>query len=324
MHPDAPHGCGAVVSAHSIQRSGILDRIARDGHVYALDATVGGPPDHEFRVREELVGIKEASTFNGFCAPHDDALFAVIEKQGFRMDEEAALLLGFRSLCYGYYQTIAGLRAIEYFRLLRAAPDMEAEWQSFLAERKAALRLSIGIAETQMREMGHRIRQRDFRDVRYYALEFSGPITIAAAFGWHPTHDFEERLLHGPGSEPTSDLLLWSALPTGRGGVCLYVWLRQQPTSLEFIRSLHRVPDPKAAHAMVRFSSLCANTYFAPAWWDSLPEFTREWIRKRLHAAVSPGRIKPNLRPDSLSLADWGIARRLTNLSPAELGDTRT
>lgn len=324
LHPDAPRGCGAVIRAHTIQRSGVLDRIARNGHVYTLRAKNGGPPVYTVTVREVLVGIKEASTFPGFCSRHDDELFSAIEKQGFEVSEESALLLGFRSLCYGYHQTTAGLRALDYFGRLDqgAAPNVQTEWQSFLRQKRQALRLSIEIAEAQRTEIGDRMHRRDFRGVHYYALVFSERTTLAAAFGWHPTHDFEDRRLNTLDNGKDSNLLLWSALPAERGGVCLYVWLGQQPASMEFIRSLRRVADSKVAHAMVGFSSLCENTYLDPAWWDALPGKTKEVMRTRLRATFDQSLIKPGLEPGAHRLVDWGTVRRVTNLSAADLGAT--
>lgn len=322
LHPDAPTACGKIIRAHALQRRGVLDRIARNSHVCALRSTVASPPDFESTVRERLVGIHEASTFNGFCTRHDHEIFAAVEKRGFDIGDESALLLGFRSLCYGYYQTVAGLKVLEFFGLLdRGQPhDVQVKWQAHLNERKDAVRFALAAAKAQMDEMGDRMRLRDFRGVHYYALEFPRPTTLAAAFAWIPTHDFEDRDLRASTPAQTPDLLLWSALPTERGGVFLYVWVGRQPISVEFIRSLHRVPDSRLANAMVRFSSLCENTYFAPAWWDEMPEPTREWMRKRLRATIDTGPIKPALQPDSLSLANWGNAQRVTNLAGAELG----
>ena len=139
--------------------------------------------------------------------------------------------------------------------------------------------------------MGDRIRKSDCSGVRYYALEFSELVTVAAAFGWHPTHNFRDQELQCHGSEPPSDLLLWSALPTQRGGVCVYVWLGQQPRSVEFIQGLHRVPEAKLSDAMVRFSSLCENTYFEPGWWDALHSVKKRLLRERLRATIDPDPI---------------------------------
>ena len=107
----------------------------------------------------------------------------------------------------------------------------------------------------------------------------------------------------------------------GQGCASMFGWA-SSPRSVEFIQGLHRVPEAKLSDAMVRFSSLCENTYFEPGWWDALHSVKKRLLRERQRATIDPDPIAPTLRPDALLLADWGAARRVTNLSAAELEDT--
>lgn len=51
------------------------------------------------RVFPRLIGIREASTFSGFCDRHDAELFKPLEHTGFEATAEQLALLGFRALC---------------------------------------------------------------------------------------------------------------------------------------------------------------------------------------------------------------------------------
>lgn len=49
--------------------------------------------------RPNLVGLKQASTFTGFCGRHDDVTFAPLEKRPFEGTDEQIFLLAYRVLC---------------------------------------------------------------------------------------------------------------------------------------------------------------------------------------------------------------------------------
>src|SRR5437016_11798851 len=81
-HPGASsRSCrGQIVHAHLISRSDVLSKIARDGHVYA-------PIRNFFKLMDkgqffyELKGIKEVTTFTGFCEFHDSSTFRPLEAE---------------------------------------------------------------------------------------------------------------------------------------------------------------------------------------------------------------------------------------------------
>ena len=107
LHPNAgPSTCsGKIIKAHTLQRNGGLSSIARGGHVYTL--IKGGKMFDESRWGPSggpnKVGIRQASTFTGFCNSHDNELFAPIEKEPFSATIEQIALLGYRAICYELY-----------------------------------------------------------------------------------------------------------------------------------------------------------------------------------------------------------------------------
>jgi hypothetical protein len=72
-------GCNELaISSHILQKKGILDVIAEDGHVMQL--SVGGPL-HGLRFKKKGIGVADMLTFNGFCSvnKHDMDVFREIE-----------------------------------------------------------------------------------------------------------------------------------------------------------------------------------------------------------------------------------------------------
>lgn len=99
LHPSAsPSTCGRVIArAHSVQLRGGLRRIARNGHVYRYSANAFdyGRPG---RLVNKLIGIRNASTFPGFCDLHDNATFEPIDNEVFSATAEQCFLLSYRAI----------------------------------------------------------------------------------------------------------------------------------------------------------------------------------------------------------------------------------
>ena len=72
-----------IVKAHTISRSRSLKMISREGFVYAIKTDLVKFNKQGSRFAFALNTIKAASTFRGFCKPHDESIFAYIEKDIF-------------------------------------------------------------------------------------------------------------------------------------------------------------------------------------------------------------------------------------------------
>src|SRR6266566_2495956 len=119
LHPDAsPHTCGKIVKAHTIQRRGGLNRIARNGHVYTFLLGSNQGKDRDVIANPELIGINEASTMTGFCELHDNKTFEPIESHSFKSNQHHAFLLAYRAICREYYENASASDMVALFRTL--------------------------------------------------------------------------------------------------------------------------------------------------------------------------------------------------------------
>jgi hypothetical protein len=94
---------GKVIEAHSISRNAALTRIALNQKVYQLDISPHTIAKSKGQPNLKLQYIKSATTFTGFCSPHDAVLFKPIDQGGLTPTPEQALLLHYRSLCRELY-----------------------------------------------------------------------------------------------------------------------------------------------------------------------------------------------------------------------------
>ena len=74
---------GGIVRSHTVSRSQYLSIIAENEHVLQWKH-LPWSPTKERLISLERIGLKEASTFNGFCNHHDTKLFKEIDTTPFR------------------------------------------------------------------------------------------------------------------------------------------------------------------------------------------------------------------------------------------------
>ncbi|MFM2291875.1 MAG: hypothetical protein RIS29_1688 [Bacteroidota bacterium] len=92
--------CDAIKS-HVLQKNGILNKIAKNGHLYERQPTSWFNIFYDGVVTFKRVGLNNAYTFNGFCNNHDTAIFKPIEVER-KLDLNSNLqqaLFCYRGLC---------------------------------------------------------------------------------------------------------------------------------------------------------------------------------------------------------------------------------
>jgi hypothetical protein len=94
------------IRAHSVQNAGVLERLARDGHVFTLGARIH--PRTAPRPKFQWTGRNNATTFEGFCAEHDRAIFRRIDTEPLEVtDREQMFLLAYRAATRELHTTMA-------------------------------------------------------------------------------------------------------------------------------------------------------------------------------------------------------------------------
>ena len=91
----------AAINSHLLQRNGILDHVAENGHLYEVRIKdVYRRINDDEIVEIKKVGIGQAISCPLFCSEHDSALFKPIEGKLIDFDDyHSQLLFSYRSLC---------------------------------------------------------------------------------------------------------------------------------------------------------------------------------------------------------------------------------
>lgn len=159
-----------AISSHLLQRHGIINEIAHDGHVYEVGIEPFRNPMFKFR----KIGINKAFTFPGFCNEHDTAIFKGIENGNIDVSDYMTKLL------FSYRALVNEIRKKEILL----------EWhEAILSDRKVWPFLSPqGVQEIKAGIRGYKAA---IQDGNYYLKKFNSDI-------YQSTQSFAFVTLHLP------------------------------------------------------------------------------------------------------------------------------
>lgn len=316
IHPEASQSvCSKVARAHSAQRNGVLSRIARDGHVYAIDSA---PTTlrKEGGIRASLVGIGRASTFAGLCALHDDATFASLEKRAFVGSAEQCFLLAYRAVLRATYVKRAAAESVDSLRQFLASqpgPKRRA-FGPTLDALAAGTRSGLQAVTHHKSHFDDVYLRRAWDELQFVCIQFSRVPDLAIASAWNPVFDFDGRLIEDNADrlasiEATPDLVTISLLGSDEGGAFVLGWHVSSDRSCNSLAAtLLCVPEECLCDAIVRLAfESSENIFMRPDWWEELQQAEQDELLLRFTDNVD---LTAPLRPDALCddgrrLASW-------------------
>jgi hypothetical protein len=324
MHPQASsQTCrGGIVKAHTIQRAGGLTRIARNGQVYSFRTDAIRLEKTGGMNEARLVGINQASTFTGFCALHDNQIFAPIEKNPFKECEEHAFLLAYRALCKELFLKKATIELVSaYKRILdKGKPRSEQEnIQGFLSDYETGLRAGLRELEHYKSAYDIALINSDYSSVQYYIVQIDSIPEFMCSAPLQPDFDFKgHRLQSLANVSSILDHITFSLIATDNGGAIVFSWLGQSNAGKMLVSTLDSLSDVELPHAILRFAfEYFENLYVSPVWWDNLDNSaTQALLTRQMTGAMPDSWHTPfSLRDDDLRLISWAISSRATNIT---------
>lgn len=278
LHPSAAPGvCNRVVSAHTVQRSQVLERLIDDSnHVFTFHPGSPGAP--------ERIGWHEASTFTGFCGRHDAATFAPVETKPFDGRAEQCFLLGYRALCYEVYQKGGFLRSSPIVRDLIARGRPEAEQRDLYhidSLLQAGASKGLEALQTLKCQMDAQLLKSDYTGWSRFVATFRGNLCVASTGGVAPNRDLdghELQVLHD--SDPAKQETMLCSVVTADDGVAVVLtWPTAQGAPRRWVESVLARGRHKLASYLVQFMfAYLENTYFSFDWWTSLGDADRRHV----------------------------------------------
>jgi len=343
-HPESPTNCnGKIIKSHSIQKSNVLSKISKNGHVKKFK--------HKQLFKNSLfdvsdIGINEASTFKGFCNFHDTLVFKLIETPPLIINEETAFLFAYRAICERLFTKKLEKNLIPLKRKILNSKKEDLENIAnkpkaikdllFLNEEALILNLhdiNIKQKEIYIYEKGVDFGLRDlnsyksdydnsllsnnFKDVKFFALTFDNVPDIMCSFALYPEIDFKGKKLQDFNDQNRLDLLTFTITATDFGGCAIFSWLGDSNLNLEFLSSLREIESKKVASSLIDFTfEFSENVYFSEDWYENLSKNNKESIKKRATSGTNLKNYRENSSLNKIySKIEWNNITELTNLT---------
>lgn len=290
LHPDAPSGCSdVIVRAHTVQRmGGGLRTIAHNGEVYGYRLHPYFFQKHDLRlVKPELIGTRKASTFRGFCQPHDSTLFKAAEDKEFVATQEQLFLLNFRAVARRVYGMNVAVRHAEltlgYDRGL--SPVLQRQWFAIHYRELANAREALQNVISLKARYDYSLKAGKLDELNAFVAYFQGEPSFHAAELVAIRFDFAGHRLKEP--DPPAHLCAYT-LAVKNGWCIVFAWVGSNTAAEQLCQSFVEVPDTGKPAATLRYALEYMDTiFFAPRWWDSLSESqqtgTAKVLTDRLH-----------------------------------------
>ena len=262
-------------------------------------------------------GLKQASTFTGFCSYHDNQMFAPIEKQAIELTERNIFLLTYRSMARGFYVG----KENNYLHMFSA--DAPILFDSIHGPIGGIFIEDPRFDEEVMRDLEvfgklqNAYARGDYAGLQYFALELDSVPEILCSGMTNVEFDFQGNRLQSVTQEERQDLITLSLLPfKNKYGVALFAWYGKSAVNERLGRSLLSLPERDIPNAIVRFVfQYCENFFVAPKWWDCLSATVQERLLNRFESTMYfESLLFIDLGPDGMEYVDWKVTDIKTNL----------
>lgn len=308
-----PEPCrGKIVQAHSLSRKASLERISRKQHVYGFQGSFTDLRRSAGTILPKLIGVREASTFTGFCEGHDGRLFKTIDVDPLVPTRQQIGLLSYRALCREIMGKMVLARTIPNMRELdrgRAVPDqlrVQATADEFSAHVSQALPDLWG----EQKEWQKVMVENAYARVSYTLIRLGAMPDIVCSGVSQPDRDFRGGVLSDlrkPGTR--QDDVAFALVPAETGGFAFFAWLGHFAEAEEFVASLLRLPEERIPNQLVRYAfETFDNVWLSPDWWENLPTPERDFLIERMNTGGLPyaGTSDPyDLRDNGMRFVNW-------------------
>jgi hypothetical protein len=267
-------------------------------------------------IRPQLVGVKEASTFTGFCGEHDGRLFRNIDAEPLLPTVQQLSQLAYRALCREIMgklllaRTIPGMRKLDRGREIVGQMRVQATADEFEDHVAAALP-ELRREQIQWHEA---ILGSHWDRISYALIRLDSPPDVVCCGVSQPDKDFLGRVLldlRRPGTR--QDDVAFGLIPADEGGFAFFAWLDHFQEAEEFVGSLLGLAEDRIVNQLVRYVfETFDNGWLAPAWWESLPTPEQDFLVERMNTGglpYLPGTADPySLQDNTMSFVKWRVA----------------
>ena len=273
LHPSAPEGCaGKIIESHTIQKSGPLKAIARNGEVYSMRGAISRVVENSGKLLPQRKGIATVSTFPGFCEKHDNEFFSPIENGLFEIVPENCFLLHYRSVCSELHAKAAMQYGEQILTIVDGGRDAigQLQAQQFASDMNFGASLAEGELGSAHSELKDFWKSSDYSKLSFYYIEFNRLLPFVTSFAGTPKFSPSGEVLQDWSEEKLRSLTVSSIIHEGKSGFVFSSTDHDLMLSITADFEDRRVGTPST---MLRWVVANAeNVAFQVDWWERLAE----------------------------------------------------
>lgn len=313
---------GKIIKAHTIQKSGVLELISKDRHVYHIgkDPLVLFKKD---KIEPTLVGINNASTFTGFCAYHDNEIFKELENNFFNPnDRYHYFLLAYRSLCRELFTKNAQKEHLQHMKIVTLSKlNLNKQNIDYIFE-PFEIGVSLGLRDTTHQKYiyDNILISKDYSNVCYYAIEFNEIPEIMCSGFYNPPYDFNNEIIQDMSNHnSTTDYISYSLIALNGKGYCVFTWIKDlRETNTTFVKSLNDSNRNIIPNMLIKYTlETFENIVISPIWYDNLSDSQKTDICNLILESpyLKIGRRENVLRDVNDNYVNWTINNIYSNVT---------
>lgn len=316
-----------IVKAHSLSKKASLERIARKQHIYGFRGSKEKAQQENGlflpKFFPKLIGIREASTFTGFCQKHDCFLFKSLDTNSFLPTEEQITLLMYRVLCR---EIMWKMKMGNNASLMREADRGMTQFVQTVVQHNASqfddhVSQMVPNLQHEQEKLQRIIRNRVFENISYVLIRFDSVTNLICAGLSQPNIDFKNRMLLDLNLIGTrQDNVVFALLPGEIGAVAVFAWIGYFSEAEEFVGSLLNLPESRISNQLVRYAfETFDNVWMSPDWWENLPKPEQDFLIERMNIGCLPYFSVTgdpySLQDNEMDFVDWKITETKTCFS---------
>ncbi len=314
LHYQANNQCNEIIKAHSLQKKGILQKIARKGKIYSLSSSLGNITKNNGKITLKETGINKFSIFKGFCKKHDNELFSPIDNYDLDINNsEQFFLYSYRALSKEVFHKQNALNL--YKQELEKRRDSQV-LSSFISNNLKGIKIGYNSLIHHKNIYDNILNTKNYTDIRYISFNSTQPLSLAFSSVLYPQYDFFGNLLQDLSNNTIKfDLFSFSSAPTKEGWSFIFSWHKSSDKScFKFIKSIqgmlyqgHNLND-----ILFRFViKSCENIAFSPIFWELLTPIEQDEVSNVITSINNPftDTIDDYLQKDLTGISKWVFSK---------------
>jgi hypothetical protein len=303
------------IRSHSLQKNGPLASIAENGHVIRVSPALRAQKIED-RAFFERVGVRNASTFLGFCNQHDTEVFSEIETLDGMLPQRAPLLFAIRSFAleHRHKQTMVALQKETIRNLLEAGKKEKIEIPSLLLRGATA---AVVEGEARLKKAFAAFHKVPLPNFLFVLVEFEHEAPFAITGAFEPDWSLDNEALYAvdPMKTKWNTISMFCGNIKGRHVACISG--SQQYRHHRIDRFLQSLVEPDRHTAPSLFSVALAhseNCFIQQGWYETLPQDEIRKIVDLMRSGVLDGIRDPSAVRSRVQMPNNAVTRFVTNL----------